>query len=98
MINSGRQRNNDIIILSSSDLACVSAAFPSTDNCTIFTVLRDIVSLTLTVSEKPLKSSNMSQFKCQHVVGKEANKLNLERCHEEVIQIVERSPLFSKGN
>lgn len=31
----------------------------------------------LTISEKPLKSSNMSQFKCQHVVGKEANKLNL---------------------
>lgn len=40
----------------------------------------------------------MSQFKCQHVVGKETNKLNLQEMPKrEVIQTVERSLLFSKG-
>lgn len=101
MINSGlyySKENNDIIILSSSDLACVSLQHSPKATIVLFYGLSGYCLFNITVSEKPLKSSNMSQFKYQHVVGKEANKLNLwEMPKEEVIQTVERSLLFSKG-
>ena len=77
MINSGHQRSNDIIILSSSDLACVSLQHSPAQTIVPFYGLAGYCLFNLTVSEKPPKSSNMSQLKCQHVVGKEANKLNL---------------------
>lgn len=77
MINSGLQRNNDIVIVSKNDLACVSKQHSPTETTALFYGLAGYCLFNLTISEKPLKSSNMSQFKCQHVVGKEANKLNL---------------------
>lgn len=69
-----------------------------TETITPFPCLAGYCPFNLTISEKPPKSSNMSQFKCQHVVGKETNKLNLQEMPKrEVIQTVERSLLFSKG-
>lgn len=77
MINTGLQRNTDIIILSENALVCVFKQHPPTEAIALFYCLTGYCLFNLTISEKPPKSSNMSQFKCQHVVGKEANKLNL---------------------
>lgn len=56
---------------------CVSKQHSPTETITLCDDLAGYCLFNLTISEKPPKSSNMSQFKCQHVVGKEANKLNL---------------------
>lgn len=77
MINSRLQSNHDILVLSPSDLACVSGQPSPAETVVLIYNLAGYCLFNLTISEKPPKSSNMSQFKCQHVVGKEANKLNL---------------------
>lgn len=77
MMNSDLQRSQAVKILSSNGLACVSEQSSPIETVVLFYWRAGYCLFNLTISEKPPKSSNMSQFKCQHIVGKEANKLNL---------------------
>lgn len=76
-MNSELQRSQAVRILSSEGGECVSEQHSPAETVVLFYCHAGYCLFNLMISEKPLKSSNMSQFKCQHVVGEEANKLNL---------------------